>query len=55
VETVLRDQALRDAQDMERKHSPLKAAPGAVELDTSGLSVDEVVDRIVELVRRARA
>jgi CMP/dCMP kinase len=55
VDTVLRDQALRDAQDMERKHSPLMAAPGAVELDTSGLSVDEVVDRIVELVRRARA
>jgi CMP/dCMP kinase len=55
VETVLRDQALRDAPGMERKHSPLKAAPGAVELDTSGLSVDEVVDRIVELVRRARA
>jgi CMP/dCMP kinase len=55
VRTVLQDQALRDAQDMERKHSPLMAAPGAVELDTSGLSVDEVVDRIVELVRRARA
>jgi CMP/dCMP kinase len=54
-QTVLKDQALRDAQDMERKHSPLMAAPGAVELDTSGLSVDEVVDRIVELVRRARA
>ena len=55
VETVLRDQALRDAQDMEREHSPLMAAPGApVELDTSGLSVDEVVVRIVELVERAR-
>ncbi len=54
VATVLRDQALRDAQDMEREHSPLMAAPGAVELDTSGLSVDEVVDRIVELVERAR-
>jgi CMP/dCMP kinase len=52
--TVLRDQALRDAQDMEREHSPLMAAPGAVELDTSGLSIDEVVDRIVELVERAR-
>ena len=52
--TVLRDQALRDAQDMEREHSPLMAAPGAVELDTSGLSVDEVVDRIVELVEQAR-
>jgi cytidylate kinase len=54
ADTVQRDQALRDAQDMEREHSPLMAAPGAVELDTTGLSVDEVVDRIVELVERAR-
>jgi cytidylate kinase len=54
ADTVQRDQALRDAQDMKREHSPLMAAPGAVELDTSGLSVDEVVDRIVELVERAR-
>src|SRR5918994_7592014 len=34
VDMVLRDQTLRDAQDMEREHSPLTAAPGAVELDT---------------------
>jgi len=54
VQTVLKDQTLRDAQDMEREHSPLMAAPGAVELDTSGLGVDEVVDRIVDLVGRAR-
>jgi cytidylate kinase len=54
VETVLRDQALRDAQDASREHSPLAVAPGAVELDTTGLSVDEVVARIVELVERAR-
>ncbi|HEX5897126.1 MAG TPA: (d)CMP kinase [Thermoleophilaceae bacterium] len=54
TQTVLKDQALRDAQDMEREHSPLMAAPGAVQLDTSGLSVDEVVERIVELVERAR-
>jgi cytidylate kinase len=54
VDTVRRDQALRDAQDMEREHSPLMAAPGAVELDTSGLSVDEVVDRVVRLVQAAR-
>jgi CMP/dCMP kinase len=54
TQTVLKDQALRDAQDMEREYSPLIAAPGAVELDTSGLSVDEVVDRVVELVERAR-
>jgi CMP/dCMP kinase len=54
VETVLRDHALRDAQDMAREHSPLKLAPGAVELDTTGLSVDEVVAKIVDLVERAR-
>ncbi len=50
VDTVMRDQALRDAQDSEREHSPLLAAPDAVELDTSGLAVEEVVGRIVELV-----
>jgi cytidylate kinase len=54
VETVRRDQALRDAQDASREHSPLAVAPGAVELDTTGLSVDEVVARIVALVERAR-
>jgi CMP/dCMP kinase len=53
METVLRDQALRDAQDMDREHSPLTMAPGAIELDTSGLHVDEVVARIVRLVERA--
>jgi CMP/dCMP kinase len=52
--TVLQDQTLRDAQDREREHSPLVAAADAVELDTSGVDVDEVVGRIVELVERAR-
>jgi cytidylate kinase len=54
VETVLRDQALRDAQDASREHSPLQVAPGAVELDTTGLSVDEVVERIAGLVHERR-
>jgi CMP/dCMP kinase len=54
MDTVMRDQALRDAQDMDREHSPLKLAPGAVELDTSELTVDEVVKRVVELVERIR-
>jgi cytidylate kinase len=54
VDTVLRDQALRDAQDSSREHSPLQVAPGAVELDTTGLSVEQVVERIASLVREAR-
>jgi cytidylate kinase len=54
MDTVMRDQALRDAQDSEREHSPLAVAPGAVELDTDGLSVDQVVERIVRLVEASR-
>jgi CMP/dCMP kinase len=54
-DTVLRDQVLRDAQDSDREHSPLGVAPGAVELDTSGLSIEQVVQRIAELVSRAGA
>jgi CMP/dCMP kinase len=42
----------RDRRDTEREHSPLARAPGAVELDTTGLSIDEVVARIAELVSR---
>src|SRR4051794_1819043 len=53
VETVMRDQALRDEQDRSREHSPLRPAPEAVELDTTGLTVDEVVERVVDLVRMA--
>ena len=54
-ETVLRDQALRDAQDRTREHSPLVPAADAVELDTTGLTVEQVVGRIVELVRSERS
>jgi cytidylate kinase len=52
--TVQRDQALRDAQDSSREHSPLRPAEGSVELDTTDLTVDEVVARIVALVADAR-
>jgi len=54
VKTVARDQALRDAQDESREHSPLLAAADAVELDTTDLGIDEVVDRIATLVRAIR-
>jgi cytidylate kinase len=53
AETVLKDQALRDAQDTTREHSPLRMAEGAIELDTTGLSVEQVVERIAALVAEA--
>ena len=47
----------RDKQDMERETSPLKQAEDAVYLDTSHMSIDEVVGAILKLAveRRLRA
>ncbi|MGI8512449.1 MAG: (d)CMP kinase [Solirubrobacteraceae bacterium] len=53
--TVLAEQTVRDERDRTREHSPLQAAPGAIELDTTGLSVEEVVRRIGALVEAVRA
>jgi cytidylate kinase len=51
---VLREQALRDERDATREHSPLAAAPDAVEVDTTGLDVGAVVARIVALAGERR-
>src|SRR4051795_10421482 len=53
-EVVLRDQTLRDEQDRNRAYSPLQPAPGAVEVDTTGLSLDQVVEKVAALVREVR-
>jgi len=50
-ETVLAAQRWRDARDTEREHGALRAAEDAVELDTTGLSINEVVARVVALAR----
>jgi cytidylate kinase len=54
VATVLAEQALRDERASTREHSPLETAPGATVLDTTGMSLDEVIGRIVALVERPR-
>lgn len=51
---VMRDQALRDRQDQEREHSPLRAAPDAIELDSTDRPVEDVVRQIVGLVSDVR-
>lgn len=52
-ETVLAEQTIRDQRDSTRAHSPLQPAPDAVQLDTTGLTLDEVVARVVDLVHEA--
>lgn len=44
--------AKRDAQDSQRKASPLKVAEGAVEIDSSELSIDETVEAACEALVR---
>jgi CMP/dCMP kinase len=51
VELVLAEQTMRDERDSSREHSPLRAAAGAITLDTTGLGVEAVVARIATLAR----
>jgi cytidylate kinase len=44
----------RDAKDSSRAVSPLVRASDAVEVDTSTMTFDEVVDAVVKLAKRAR-
>jgi cytidylate kinase len=48
---VLAAQRERDARDETREHSALRPAEDAVELDTTGLALEEVVDRVEALAR----
>ena len=46
-ETVAADLAARDAADSTRQHDPLAQAPDALHIDTTHLTVDEVVDQLI--------
>jgi CMP/dCMP kinase len=50
-DAVLTAQAERDARDRDRAHGALRPAADAVELDTTGLLIAEVVGRVVALAR----
>jgi CMP/dCMP kinase len=52
-QTVLKDQTLRDQQDREREHSPLRAAADSIELDSTARPAEDVISQVVGLVRKA--
>ena len=52
---VLAEQEERDARDRGREASPLAPAPDAISLDTTGLRLPEVVDRIVTWTTQVKA
>lgn len=52
--SVLEDMIERDRRDSERKESPLKPAPDAHVIDTSGLSPEEVLKKAVNFIESSR-
>ena len=52
LEELTSEMEERDRKDSTREHSPLKKAEDAVEIDTTGLNIEEQVNRIVEIVNK---
>ena len=52
IEIIKKDIEDRDYRDMHRKNSPLVQAEDAMLIDSSNMSIDEVVDKILELVKK---
>ena len=51
LEEVIEQIKVRDHNDMTREYNPLRKADDAVEIDTTGLTVDEVADKVLEVVK----
>ncbi|MBQ8151929.1 MAG: (d)CMP kinase [Firmicutes bacterium] len=49
---ILEDIKQRDHNDMTRKLNPLRKADDAVELDTTGMGIQQVVDAVLEIIGR---
>ena len=52
IDNVLRDLNNRDCKDSTREHSPLKKADDAEIIDTTNLTLNEVIDKIVNIVNQ---
>ena len=51
LEDVENDLKERDYRDMNRENSPLKKADDAIEIDSTHMEIDEVVERVLNIVR----
>jgi cytidylate kinase len=51
LEEIKADLLRRDKKDSSRKHSPLKKAEDAIEIDTSDLTFDKQVDKLLSFIQ----
>jgi CMP/dCMP kinase len=54
IEDVTEEIERRDRQDRERQESPLHPAPDAVIIDTTNLTAEEVVEKIINTIEEAK-
>lgn len=54
LDDVISDMIARDKQDSEREFAPLKQADDSILVDTTGLSLEESVNKITEIVEKSR-
>jgi cytidylate kinase len=52
IDTIMEDIQYRDAQDLNRKFGPLKKAENAIEIDTTHLSIEEQVEKILAFAKK---
>ncbi len=53
-ETVKRDIEYRDKNDSEREFAPLRKAEDATLVDTSDMTIEQVIDRIIEIIEEGK-
>ena len=54
VDEIEQDIAARDYKDSHRKISPLKKADDAIEIDTTNMSIEQVVDAILAEIKKTQ-
>ncbi len=50
LENVVEQIKQRDHNDMNREYNPLRKADDAIEIDTTGMTIDEVADEVLKIV-----
>ena len=55
LDDVMRNLKFRDDFDSSRKHSPLRRTPDSILLDTTNLTIEEEINRVVEIVKKKLA
>ncbi len=52
IEKLKEDIERRDKSDMEREIAPLKKAEDAINIDTTGLTIEQAIEKVISIVNK---